>query len=67
VINKYTENTAGYRKCKIIDVWRVGRQEEVRRKESFHCYPMISFFVSLDDLKNTINLTIENYFGMVLM
>ncbi|CAF4313360.1 unnamed protein product [Rotaria sp. Silwood2] len=28
VIQKYTDNTQGYRKCKIIDVWRVGREGE---------------------------------------
>jgi poly [ADP-ribose] polymerase len=31
VIKKYTENTQGYRKCQIIDVWRVGREGEGQR------------------------------------
>ncbi|CAF0826452.1 unnamed protein product [Rotaria sordida] len=30
-IKKYTENTQGYRKCKIIDVWRVGREGDSER------------------------------------
>ena len=34
-IHKYTQNTQGYRKCTIIDVWRVGREEEVSLNEWF--------------------------------
>ncbi|CAF0974544.1 unnamed protein product [Adineta ricciae] len=30
-IKKYTENTQGYRKCTIIDAWRVGREGEGER------------------------------------
>ncbi|CAF1084703.1 unnamed protein product [Adineta steineri] len=31
IITKYTANTQGYRKCNVIDVWRVGRQGEGER------------------------------------
>ncbi|UJR38079.1 hypothetical protein I4U23_030760 [Adineta vaga] len=31
IIKKYTDNTQGYRKCTIIDAWRVGRDGEGQR------------------------------------
>lgn len=41
VIKKYTDNTQGYRKCKIIDIWRVGREGEVSLKNKIFIFIII--------------------------